>query len=331
MVRCRCGQGVGECCPHHIGRYRFVREITDRPAHEDRLPPTHIDGFGSTQPEQVFLAGAKEISCGGAVFARSQTTHHRHRDLAQFALDEIGGCGEFVGDGDVGDDQRIAVLVDRTLVRVGDSDTCGSDCHVGLSDPPGPSHRVCDQYGHVDAQSVAQGRAQGRSAGVRIGGEQCQFVTVDVGAVDARCRLDDAELVLGDQCAALAGHHPHRFGVHEGATGDVAGFRVGGGRHHPALDLRDDLAGHHQDVAGTQPIGRRCQRTGEVVTRPEPRQAGDRQDLDRPAGGVVLIHAPHPRDHMRRGPSGPSSPDCSSAGEQTRPPHRGCRRCRPVR
>ncbi len=77
------------------------------------------------------------------------------------------------------------------------------------------------------ARALENSGAQTRSARIRIHGEQRQFGTVDVGAVDARCGLHDSEFVLGDQSAALACHDADGFLIHQEASCRVALFRIG--------------------------------------------------------------------------------------------------------
>ena len=152
----------------------------------------------------------------------------------------------------------------------------------------------------------AQLGAQAGGAGVGVGGEQGELVGRDVGAVDARGGLHDAELARDDQRAAAAGDHPLGLGVDELAAQPVALLRVGRGGHEAALDLGDHLGGDDDDVAVGQPGRGGGERAGEVVAGPELGQARHRQDGEAPG-----------RRGRRRGPDrtacgAPAAPASSS-------------------
>lgn len=74
----------------------------------------------------------------------------------------------------------------------------------------------------------SRARSPARSARrtVRIDGQQRDLVPGDVGGVDARRRLDDAEPVGDDLGAALRGEQPDGLVVHQRAAGGVAGLGV---------------------------------------------------------------------------------------------------------
>ena len=129
----------------------------------------------------------------------------------------------------------------------------GADREVGLAVAPGPAHGVGDDHADRDPEPLAQPGPQRRGAGVGVDGQQRELTGVDVGAVDSRGGLHQAERVLGDQRAALAGEHPHGFGIDQLAPQRVPLFRVGRGGDDAALALGHHLAGDHHDVVVAQP------------------------------------------------------------------------------
>ena len=227
----------------------------------------------------------------------SAPAHHRDRDAAELALDQVGGGGELVGQRHLGDQQLVALDVHRAGVAVQHREPGRADRGVGLPDPPAAAHRVGDDHGDVDAEQSVQRGAQPGGAAVRIGGQQGQLVAAHVRAVDAGGGLHDAELVRDDQGLPAAGQHPLALGVDELAAQPVARLRVGGRGHEPALDLGHHLAGDDHDVAVGQPRRRGRQRRGQVVARAELGQAGHGQDLQagrrRVVGDLSQPAAPH--------------------------------------
>ena len=139
----------------------------------------------------------------------------------------------------------------------------------------------------VDAEPLAQAGAQRGGAAVGVDRQQGQLGCADVGAVHARSGLHQAEVVLGDQSAALACQHPDGFGVDQLAPQRIPLLRVCRRGHDAALALGQHLAGDDHDVVVAQPRRGGRQRGGEVVARPELRQAGHRKQFDRGRGAVV--------------------------------------------
>ena len=143
-------------------------------------------------------------------------------------LTRSAGGGDLVGDGDLGDDQLVAVPVGRTRVAVQHRQTRGADRGVGLAVAPRPAHGVGDDDADGDARAVPAVRLRSaRCAGVGIDRQQGEFGDVDVGAVDASGGLHQADRVLGDQRAALASEHPDRLGIDQLAAQRIPLVRVG--------------------------------------------------------------------------------------------------------
>ena len=129
----------------------------------------------------------------------------------------------------------------------------------------------------VHAEAFAQPGPQRRGAGVRIGRQQRQLACVDVGAVHPGGGLHQAERVLGDQGAALAGKNPHSFGVDQLAPQRIPLLRIGRRGDDAALALGHHLAGDHHHVVVAQPWCGLGEGRGEVVVRPELGQPGHRK------------------------------------------------------
>ena len=271
--------------------------MAHRAAQQLGLPAAHVERFGGAEPEQVFLAGAQQLSRRRAVVGDGQPTHDGHRHRGQFALDQIGRGGHLVGDRDLGDHQLVAVLVDGARVAVQHRQPRRAHGGVGLAVAPGAAHRVGDHHRDRDAEPVAQSGPQGGGAGVGIDWQQGEFGPPDVGSVHPGGGLDQPEPVLGDQGPPLARQHAHRLVVNQLAAQLVARLGVFGRRNQPALALGHHLAGDDHDVAVAQPG--RCGGDGstEVVAGPEFGKPGHGQDFDRRSGAVLgrgASHQPRP-------------------------------------
>ncbi len=287
VVRGRCGERFGDRVAQILRIDRFGRERAHGPAQQQCLATTLFECLVGAQPEQVLLAAPDQILCGGTVVDRVETADDCHRNPAELALDQITRGGEFVGESDGGDEQLVALRIVRAGVAVQDRQARRADRGVGLADAPRAAHRVGHDDGDGHPEQRVQLLTQRGGAGVGILGEQREFAGVDVGTVDPGCGLDDAEPVLRDERASLAGQHTDRLLGDQAAAHGVACVGVGGGLDDSPFDLRDDLAGDHEDVAVDEPRRRTRDCVGEVVAGPELGQSGDRDDLDRPAGRMV--------------------------------------------
>lgn len=174
------------------------------------------------------------------------------------------------------------------------------DRGIGLTDPPGPAHRVGDHDSHGDSGRLVQCSPKSRRAGVGILREQRQFAAVDVGPVDTRRGLHDAEAVLGDECPAFSGDDANGLLIDEDPAGCVPLLGVLRCGHQTSLDLGDDLAGDHEDVSVAQPGRSVDDCCGEIVARTKLGKSRDRQDFDRSARCVVTGSLRH-RCHLAWG------------------------------
>ena len=310
---------------HRIGAERAHRSAQQHRIRPARSPPL-VDRLVGAQPEQIVGQRADQIRRGAAVVAASQPAQHRYRHSSQLALDQVGGRGDLVGDGDLGGHQLVAVPVDSAQIAVQHAQPGRPDRRVGLPDSPRPTHRVGDHHGHIDAQRLGQPGTQPRGAGVRVDGQQRDLMGLHIGRVHPRRGLHHAQRVHRDQGAAAAGEHSPGLGGHQLASGRVPGRRVGRHRDQPSLHLGHHLAGD-DDVAVDQPRRSADQCADQIVPRPELGQPPDRQDADLTrrcvivhSGGAGNVHdagpemftvrgrrGPGPRRPSPRSPPGPSS------------------------
>ena len=287
MVRRGSGERLCDGGFDDLRRDRLRAEPPNRPAQQLCLTAAHRQCLLGAQPEQVFLARPQQRAGVGSVVPQRQSAHHRNRDTGQLALHQIGGGGDLVGDRDLGDDELVAVHVVRSGVAVQHRQPGRADGGVDLAVAPGPAHGVGDDHADGHAEPLAQAGAQRSGAAVGVDRQQGQLGGADVGAVDARGGLHQAEIVLGDQRAALAGQHPDGFGVDQLAPQRIPLLRVFRRGHDAALALGQHLAGDDHDVVVAQPRRGGRQRGGEVVAGPELRQAGHRKQFDRGRRAVV--------------------------------------------
>lgn len=223
---------------------------------------------------------ANKVAGDGAVVGRRQAADHCDRDPAELALHEVRSGGEFVGDRDVGHAKGIAVLVDGPVVGVPHGHARGADGDIGLAGAPGAAHGVGDDDGDVAARGSELGA---QACGTRIGieGEQRELIGGDVGAVDTGRGLDKTVAVGGDGELAPTRDDADGFGLDEPTTQSIAFGRVGGCRHHPALDFGEDLARHREHVAVDDPRGGGEQLGREVAVGAKLAEPGDRSDGER--------------------------------------------------
>ena len=191
--------------------HRLVGEVAGAAAQQHRLPPALPDRLVGAQPEQVLGAA------GGPGRGRSS----RRRPGAARAppppaappslpLTRSAAAGQLVGRGHLGDQQLVALGVDRARVAVQHGEPGRADGHVGLPDPPGPAHRVGDHHRDLDAEPAAQLGAQPGGAAVRVGRQQRQLVAPHVGAVDAGRGLHDARACRPRSASGRGGPAPAR-------------------------------------------------------------------------------------------------------------------------
>ena len=204
---------------------------------------------------------------------RVQAAHERRGDAVRLALDQVRRCGHLVGHRPHRDGQRPAVVVGGAAQVLEHREAGAAHGQVGETVSPRAARCVTQH----DGQRCRRGKLepfeergpQPRGLGVGVVGQQ-EHVGRGAGVrrVDTRCghhragdRLDDP----GDPTGAPAlGHDAHRGGLH----GIVAAAGPG-----QAERLRDDLARHHEAVAGPEvhPAGRERvdEQAGEVRTRPD--------------------------------------------------------------
>ncbi|MCO5606194.1 hypothetical protein L7F22_060381 [Adiantum nelumboides] len=291
-------RGRGQCdahgAAHGVGVDRLVGEVAGAATQQDRLAAPAGDRLLGAQPEQVLGDRPDQVTGGRAVVGQGRAAQHRDRQPAELALHQVRGRGDLVGDGDLGDEQVVALAVDGAGVAVQHRQPGRADRDVGLADPPAAPQGVGDDDADLDPEPLPQPAAEPGRAGVRVGGQQGELVAADVGAVDARGGLHDAELPGHDQRPALAGHHALGLLVDQPAAQRVALLLVGGGRHQPALDLGEHLAGDHHDVAVAQP-GHPLGQRGDTDARQLERGAGH-------GGGRVVVG--HQQRHLAHGRAG---------------------------
>ena len=280
----RRGERLGDGVLHELRRYRLVAEPAHRAAQQLGLLTTQLQGLGGAQPKQIVGAGPHELPRRGIGIrhdAGGQPAHDGHRYRGQLALDQIGRRGDLVGNRHLGDQQLVAVPIDRAGVAVQHGQAGRADCGVGLAVAPRAAHGVGDHDADGDAEFVAQPGAQGRSAAVGVYRQQCQFVGTDVGAVHSGRGLNHAQPVLGDQRATFAGKDANGLIVDKLAAQHVSRLGIFWCGHQAAFAFGQHLAGDDQHIAVAQPGCGRSERGAQVVAGAELGQAGDRQDLNR--------------------------------------------------
>ena len=173
-----------------------------------------------------------------------------------------------------------------------------ADGHVGDPLTPGPPEGVRDDDPDLDAEAPLQAGPDPTGRAVGVEGEQGGRPLGHVRQVDTGVGAHEALGGLGDEQVAPPPQDPGGLPFDQRHLGRRI---VGVDRDHPTLGLRDDLLGHHHNVAllerrGT-PEGRRQgvpQHRGQVVARADLGHAGQRQDLEgrggvhRRAGGPGL-------------------------------------------
>src|SRR5215212_1689624 len=226
--------------------------------------------------------------------------HHGQWDPVGLAHHELGGGGDLVG-------HREYARLHRVAVRVFQSPVVRDGVHAGDADgdvryavPPGPSERVRDHHGHLDAGIFGERVPKLRRGGVRVHREQADgVVSGDVRGVYASVGADEAVVGLRDDdaavhaydAAALAQHHldlarvlpvAPRVALRERGRLDRAKV------DQAALGLTDDLVRHDEHVARAQVPGYRTRdHTVQVVAGTDLRETLDTQHLDLPHEGAT--------------------------------------------
>jgi hypothetical protein len=166
---------------------------------------------------QSSAAGRHEGPARPAVVRQREPAHDRDRHALGLALDELGGRGELVRHGDLGDLEHRAVAVGRPAGVADGGEPGHADGEVDLPDPP----RTARGVGHDDGDAPTGQRAEPlpQAAGARVGVQRQQgdLVAPDVAGVDARGRQHQAVAVLGDDRRPAAGDHPDRLVGDRGA------------------------------------------------------------------------------------------------------------------
>ena len=297
VMRSGRGQRLGHRGLDHRRVDGFVAELAHRAPQQLSLRTTEGDGLLGAQPEQILLAGPHQRARRGPVVVQLQPPHHGDRHRGQLALHQIGGRGDLVGDGDLGDDQFVAVPIVFARVAVQHRQPGRADRDVGLTGAPGAAHGVGDHHTHAHPESLTQLLHQPSRTAVGIDGQQRQFGGVDIRAVHPGRGLHQTQRVLGDQRAPLAGQHPHRLGVDQPAPQRVPQLRIGRCVDHPALTFGEHLAGDHDHIVVVQPRRRLCESRGEVVAGPKLRQAGHGKQFH-PRRRAVVGHGVTPASSM---------------------------------
>ena len=167
-------------------------EPAHRSAQQLRLASAEFERLLGAQPEQVLLAGPHQVRPFEPSSVHGQSAHHRHRDGGELALDQVGRGGDLVGDGDLGDQQFVAVPVVGAGVAVQHrSPAAPMAASVWPLRQARPIVSVITTP-TVTPSELAQAGAQRGGAAVGIDGQQRQFGRADVGAVDAGGGLDQA-------------------------------------------------------------------------------------------------------------------------------------------
>src|SRR5690606_18849782 len=184
--------------------------------------------------------------------------------------------GEFVGGGDDGGAQPVAVRVGAAAQVVQYAYAGRADRDVRQPGTPGAAEGVGDDHADLDAERVAQARADRPRGGVGVLREQQHRALGGDGGVDAGRGHDQALTALHDAQGAPPGDHADGLRVDRGLPV--------GRLDDPALRLGDDLRGDDEDVAvGQVRLGGRDQ-LGQVVARADLGQARHRPD---PVAGVA--------------------------------------------
>lgn len=173
-----------------------------------------------------------------------QAAHHRDRQARRLALHQVARGGQFIGGGDDGGAERIAVRVLAAAQVVEHPHPGGPDRHIGEAVAPGTPEGVRDDDAHLDAQRVPQPPADDPRRTVGVLRQQQHGPGRGVGGIDTGGGHHQALLVLDDPEGAAPRHHPYRLRVDRRLA--VLGL------HDAALGLRDDLGGDEDDIAVRQ-------------------------------------------------------------------------------
>ena len=248
---------------------------TDRRSSAPAAGPSSI---ASAVPSQNRSSSPARTSVRGVgpVVAAAQPAHHRDRDAGELALHQIGGGGDLVGDGHLGDEEFVAVRVVGARVAVQHRQPGGADRGVGLPVAPGPPHGVGDDDADRDAEPLAQ---PVRSAAALPSGStgsraSSPASTLDPSTPAAACTRPSVFSVISVR-PLRASTRTASSSMSLRRSASRSSGSVGRGDD-AALALGQHLAGDDQDVVIAQPRRGGGDRGGQIVAGPELGQPGHR-------------------------------------------------------
>ena len=219
---CRRGERLGEGGAHLVGIHRIGREGAHRAAREHGL--TTARAIAKSVPKRKrSSAPGRTRSAAALPSSAMEPAHDRRADPVELAFHQVGSRSDFVGDGDLGDDQLVAVGVTTALVGVGDRPAAPIATSVCPMRQARPMVSVMTTAASIPAAAKAAACAPHWR---RIARQQGEFIGGHIRPVDTGRGLDQPA-VLGDQRAVLARHHAYRFVLDKAPTQRVTLFRVG--------------------------------------------------------------------------------------------------------
>ena len=215
----------------------------------------------------------------------STPAHDGHGHAPRLAAHQVGCGGDLVGNADLGDHELAAQRVLGALQVDDRGDACAADGHIGDAAPPRAPERVGHDHPDGAPRQAPDAVADLVRRTVAVIGQQRCVAALHIRQVDACVGADEPVLGLADDEVAAASQDPHRLAFHERLVRQRV-VRVD--LLHRPFGLGDDLLGHHQHVAVTQPRRQRLARLGDHGA-----QIGAERDLADALHGMQFDgHAP---------------------------------------
>src|SRR6266852_138506 len=239
--------------------------------------------------EEVFGGGADDASGGLGCGLVTIAANEDNGKTCGLAHKEAGGGGEFIGNGEDGSRERLAVAIACAAQIMQDGDAGRADGNIGQAEAPGAAEGVADDYGDAFAGSFVERGSETFRRLVGIPGEQGHGVVArNVRMIHARVGTDVAMACFGNQYRIAADETPRfiqdyfhepRIPFLPFGDGLSLGRRLDRGQpDHRAFGLRNNLLRDDEDVAvfelHARFAGGICYLPGEIVATVDLRQSG---------------------------------------------------------